>query len=139
MGASFDVGAHTLTEEEIVAFARQFDPQAFHVDPEAARRGPFGGLTASGLHTFGIFSRLVTDELMAGVVNLGGAGVDAMRWLVPVRPGDTLRGRATVIEGTRPSASKPDRGIVVLRGELENQHRELVWHATITSLVGRRP
>ncbi len=138
VGTTFDVGSKTLTADDIVRFGSEFDPQPFHVDPEAAARSSFGGLVASGLHTFATFSRLVTDTVMGDAVNLGGAGVDEMRWLQPVYAGDTLSGRAAVVEGTRPSGSKPDRGIVVLRGELRNQRGELVWHALITSLIGRR-
>jgi acyl dehydratase len=138
IGRTFELGTKAMAAEEIVRFAREFDPQPFHLDPEAAARSSFGGLVASGLHTFGVFSRLVTDAVMVHAVNLGGAGVDEMRWLAPVYAEDVLSGRATVADGTRPSATKPDRGILVLRGELTNQHGQLVWHARITSVIGRR-
>jgi acyl dehydratase len=91
------------------------------------------------VHTFGIFSRLLTDAVMGRTANLGGAGINNMRWLVPVRPGDTLHGSATVVEGTRPSGSKPDRGIVVLRGELRNQAGQVVWHAEIATVIAVAP
>jgi acyl dehydratase len=139
IGAEFDLGTKTLTTSEIVRFAREYDPQPFHVDPSRALESSFGGLVASGLQTFGIFSRLVTDAIMGHMEGVAGAGIDGMRWLVPVRPGDTLRGRATILEGTRPSGTKPDRGIVVILGELENQHGQIVWRAEITSVVKRRP
>jgi acyl dehydratase len=138
IGAVFELGTRTVSEAEIIAFAREYDPQPFHLDRDAAARSSFGGLVASGLHTFGIFSRLLTDALMGRTANLGGAGIDDLRWLVPVRPGDTLRGSAVVVEGTRPSASRPDRGIVVLRGELHSQTGALVWHADIASAIARR-
>ena len=139
IGDTYDVGQKTLTEDEIISFAEQFDPQPFHTDVDAARESVFGGLIASGLHTFCTWSRLATDALLGRLMNLGGAGIDGMRWHVPVRPGDTLRGRATVMEGTRLSVSKPDRGILVVRAELENQHGQLVWQADVTSLIARRP
>ena len=139
VGAVFDIGEKTLSEHEIIVFAQQFDPQPFHVDPEAALRSSFGGLVASGLQTFCTFSRLVTDSVMLDVPNYGGVGVDRMRWSVPVHPGDVLRGTVTVAEGTRPSRSKPDRGVLVLHAELVNQDDQLVWSAEITSIIGRRP
>src|SRR3977135_1308242 len=98
VGAHFDVGSATVTAEEIIDFARQFDPQPFHTDPEAAKKSSFGGLVASGWHTCGIFMRMYVEKVINGSANLGGAGVNDMRWLVPVRPGDTLSGTATVVE-----------------------------------------
>lgn len=138
VGTAFDLGERTLTEAEIVAFAREYDPQPFHLDRAAGERSSFGGLVASGLQTFGVFSRLLTDGVMGRTANLGGAGIDEMRWLVPVRPGDTLHATAEVVEGTRASRTKPDRGIVVIRGELHNQAGDLVWHANIASSIRRR-
>jgi acyl dehydratase len=135
---SFELGERTVSEEEIIRFAREFDPQSFHVDTELARESSFGGLIASGWHTCSICSRLLVDSLFQDTANLGGLGVDEMRWIAPVRPGDTLIGRATVLEA-RPSKSKPDRGPVALRVELENQDGAIVWHATCWSLIRRRP
>jgi acyl dehydratase len=139
LGVSFELGSKSLSADEIMRFGREYDPLPFHVDPEAAARSSFGGLVASGLQTFGTFSRLLADTVMMKTLNLGGAGIEEMRWLLPVRPGDTLTGRATVVDGTRPSASKRDRGVVVLRGELTNQRGELVWFGRIVSVIGRRP
>jgi acyl dehydratase len=137
-GTAYELGSRQIDEASILRFGREHDPQPFHVDVELAKASSFGGLVASGLQTFAVFSRLATDALMGRTANLGGLGVDGMRWFVPVRPGDILRGHATVTEETRPSNSQPDRGILVLRGELFNQRGERVWTATITSLVMRR-
>jgi acyl dehydratase len=137
-GESFELGTKTVTGEEIMRFGREFDPQPFHIDPEEAKHTSFGGLVASGVHTFAIFMRLFVNELIADVANIGGAGSSEMRWLLPVRPGDTLSGRATILPETRPSRTKRDRGILVIRADLSNQHAQLVWHATLASLVRRR-
>ena len=94
VGTVFDLGSETFTEEAIIAFAREFDPQYFHIDPQAATGSSFGGLIASGVHIFGVFTRMVVVTFMTEVANLGGAGVAEMRWIVPVRPGDTVTGRA---------------------------------------------
>jgi acyl dehydratase len=119
-GAVYEYGYATVTEEEIVAFARRFDPQPLHTDARLAAAGPFGGLIASGWHTAGIFMRLFADHYLSRVASLGSPGLDELRWPVPVRPGDRLRLRTTTIE-TRRSRSKPDRGVVRTRAELLNQ------------------
>jgi acyl dehydratase len=137
-GTVYELGEKEVTEEEMLRFAREFDPQDFHVDPGAARGSEFGGVVASGLHVFGMFWRLTSDGLMAATANLGGSGVDGMRWRIPVRAGDVLHARVRIMPDSRVSASKPDRGVLVCRGELENQHGELVWEATFTCLVRRR-
>ena len=103
--------ARTVTREEMVAFAREFDPQPFHTDEEAASTTIYGGLIASGWHTVAILMRLMWDAFLADAASLGSPGVDEVRWLKPVRPGDTLRARFTVVEAV-PSRSKPDRGVV---------------------------
>ena len=137
-GETFELGAKSVTPEEIINFAREFDPQPFHTDPQAARHSSFGGLVASGVHTFAMFMRLFVDGLLTDAANLGGAGADDMRFLAPVRPGDTISARVIIQPQTRPSATKHDRGILVIRGELRDQDDQLVWHATITSIMGRR-
>jgi acyl dehydratase len=119
-GAVYEYGHATVAEEEIVAFARRFDPQPFHADAQLAAAGPFGGLIASGWHTGGIFMRLFADHYLSRVASLGSPGLDELRWPVPVRPGDRLRLRTTTIE-TRRSRSKPDRGVVRTHAELLNQ------------------
>jgi len=138
VGTVSELGQRSVSAEEIVAFAREFDPQPFHLDPEAARRSPFGGLVASGWHVSSIFGRLIVDGLFDEVANLAGLGLDEVRFLAPVRPGDTLSGWATII-ATRVSQSRPGTGIVTFRCVLANQDGVDVWSATCTCLVRRRP
>ena len=118
-------GEHLVTEVEIVEFARRYDPQPFHTDPEAARRSPFGGLIASGWMTAGIAMRMAVDHWISPLSSMGSPGIDELRWLVPVRPGDRLHARATVVQ-TRRSQSKPDRGLIRVATELLNQRDEVV-------------
>lgn len=133
-GAVYEYGYATVDEEEVVAFARRFDPQPFHVDPRLAAGGPFGGLIASGWHTAGIFMRLFADHYLSRVASLGSPGVDELRWAVPVRPGDTLRLRATTVAARR-SRSKPDRGLVTTRAELLNQDDRTALSLTAVNLL----
>jgi acyl dehydratase len=128
----------TVTREEIVAFAREFDPQPFHTDEAAAARTIYGGLIASGWHTIAIYMRLMWDAYLKDTASLGSPGVDEVRWLKPVRPGDTLRVRFTVLEAL-PSRSKPDRGIVRSLSEVFNQHGEVVMTLRGLGMFGRRP
>lgn len=132
-----DTGSVTVTREEIVAFARQFDPQPFHIDEEAARRSPFGGLIASGWHTASLCMRLVVALLGPDSGSLGSPGVDELRWLKPVRPGDELSVSAEVLEAI-PSRSKPDRGLVKFRYTMRNQNGEEVMTMIALGLVLRR-
>jgi acyl dehydratase len=119
-GAVYEYGHLTVTEEEIVAFARQFDPQPIHIDRAYADAGPFGGLIASGWHSAGLLMRLFAGHFLSRVASLASPGIDELRWAVPLRPGDTVRLRTTITE-TRPSRSKPDRGLVLTTAELLNQ------------------
>ncbi len=128
-GTTYDCGSVGVDQADIISFAREFDPQPFHVDPVAAASGPFGGLIASGWHTAALSMRLVVDNFMAAEASLGSAGLDELRWPYPVRPGDTLRVRATVLEARR-SLSKPDRGIVKSLIESVNQDGQTVMRAT---------
>ena len=107
-GQVYDLGTRTITEDELIAFARDWDPQPFHVDPEAAKETVFGGLIASGWHTGAMWMRMYVDTMLGSAAR-GSPGIEELRWLAPVRPGDTLTGRLTVLEAT-PSATKPDRG-----------------------------
>ena len=118
-------GTVLVTEEEIIEFARRYDPQVFHTDPVAARKTVFGGLVASGWHTGAIAMRLIVEHFLSGVASVGSPGVDEVRWLKPVRPGDTLSVRVTVLEARR-SESKPDRGLVRSLIEVLNQDRVVV-------------
>src|SRR6188472_4405680 len=110
-GEVLELGSRTVTEDEIIEFARQFDPQPFHLDPEAAADSVFGGLIASGWHTGAMWMRLYVDNMLGSASAQGSPGVEELRWLAPVRPGDTLHGRLTVLETTA-SERRPDRGTV---------------------------
>ena len=137
VGAVFGFGSITVTEPEIIAFARQFDPQTMHTDPVAAAKGPMGGLIASGWHTIGLMMRMYADHLLPAD-GLPAPGVDELRWHHPVRPGDTLRMRVT-IESARVSQSKPDRGVIRPFSEVLNQHGEVVLSMRPINLIRRRP
>ena len=136
-GTSLDLGSKTVTEEEILRFAHEFDPQPFHVDQAAAAASIFGGLIASGWHTCALTMRLLVDGLLLKSASLGSPGVEQIRWLLPVRPGDTLSARVTVLE-SRPSQSKPDRGTLKIRTEVTNQRGELVMWMENFGMFGRR-
>ena len=128
----------TLTKEEIITFARQYDPQPFHTDEAAAKTSFYGGLIASGWQTVAIMMRLMWDAFLSTTASLGSPGCDEIRWLKPVRPGDTLRARFTITEVV-PSRSKPDRGIVPTFNEILNQHGEVVMTVRGLGMFGRRP
>ena len=137
-GTTHDCGSVSVSQAEIISFATQFDPQPFHVDPEAAARGPFGGLVASGWHTAALVMRQLVDHYLSAEASLGSPGLDEIRWPDPVRPGDTLRVRATVLE-TRRSQSKPDRGIMKTGVEAVNQDGRAVMRAIATNFLRVRP
>jgi acyl dehydratase len=126
-------GSRTVTADEIIAFARDYDPQSFHLSEEGGRATPYGGLIASGWHTAGLTMRMLADNAVSRH-GLGSPGLDELRWFIPVRPGDTLSVRLTVLE-TRRSQSKPDRGIVKQRTETLNQDGAVVMLWTGTILV----
>lgn len=137
VGQRFESATLALTADEIKAFARQFDPQPFHLDEDAAARSLLGGLAASGWHTAALTMRLLVGggaPIAGGVI---GAGVE-VRWPRPVRPGDELQVVSEVMEIT-PSRSKSDRGIAVLRSETRNQRGEVVQVLTSKLMVPRRP
>jgi acyl dehydratase len=137
-GEVIELGQCTVTRESIIAFAREFDPQIFHLDDEAAKDTIYGGLIASGWHTGSLTMRLLYEGLVKNTVSFGSPGIDELRWLKPVRPGDTLSGRLTVIEVT-PSRSKPDRGVLRSLMEMRNQHGEVVLTIKGLGMFGRRP
>ena len=137
-GDTMEMGRHTFTEEEILTFARQFDPQPFHADAATAGETVFGGLIASGWHTACVFMRLFADGLLSRAAALGSPGVDELRWLRPVRPGDTLEARLEILE-VRPSRSKPDRGIARLRSVMINQDQDEVLSFVANVMFRRRP
>jgi len=136
-GAVHEFGSATVSEEDILEFATRFDPQPIHVDPEYAVTGPFAGLIASGWHTAALFMRMFADHYLSKVASLVSPGVDELRWTAPVRPGDTLRVRATVVSA-RVSAGKPDRGIVKTGIVVLNQDDVTVLTMSAVNIVRRR-
>jgi acyl dehydratase len=136
-GRVFETPARNLSEEDILRFAREYDPQAFHTDTEAARASPFGGLIASGWQTCGVTMRLMCDGYLLETSCVGSPGLEEVRWLKPVRPGDTLRLKTTVIEST-PSGKQPNRGTVLFRWDTYNQNDEVVLSMRGRQLFLRR-
>ena len=133
VGQVIEAGPYELTEDELLAFARQWDPQWFHIDPQAAANGPHGGLIASGWQTCGIAMRLAVPAALEGSESFASPGLAYVKWTHPVRAGDTLRLRATVLE-TRRSASQPTLGILRWRWQLYNQADTQVLDLEATSL-----
>ena len=133
-GSIHEYGSIAVVQEDILAFAKDFDPQDFHTDPEAAKQTIFGGLIASGWHTAGMMMRLYADHYLSRVASLSSPGVDELRWKQPVRPGDELSIRVTVTEARR-SSSKPDRGIVRSFIEVLNQNNEVVMSMSALNLL----
>ena len=138
VGQTVETAPHTLSESEIIAYAREFDPQPFHVDPAAAAKTIFGGLIASGWHTCAVCMRLNCDSYINRSVSLGSPGLDNIRWLKPVRAGDTITYRRTVLE-SRASLSRPGVGLLRSRTEALNQHGEVVMSMEGWGMFGRRP
>lgn len=133
-GTVVEVGPIAVSEAEVIDFGRRFDPQPFHVDPAQAAQSPFGGLIASGWHTGSLMMRLLVDHFLPRTAGLGSPGLDELRWLAPVRPGDALSVRITVLEANR-SRSKPDRGMVRTLIEVLNQRREVVMTVKAMTLI----
>jgi acyl dehydratase len=131
-------GTIAVEADEIIAFAKRFDPQVFHTDPEVAKQTPFGGLIASGWHTASLIWRLYIEHYLTKVASLGSPGLDELRWLKPVRPGDVLSVRVTILKAT-PSKSKPDRGAVTSLIEVFNQTDEVVMTFKCVNIIARRP
>ena len=131
-GWTYESPPRTLSAEEIVRFAREYDPQLFHTDPEGAKATPFGGLIASGWQTCGVMMRLMCDGYLLESACLGSPGLEELRWLKPVRPGDALRLHAEVLEQT-PSQKQSNRGTVKFRWQVLNQNDEVVC-----AIVGRQ-
>lgn len=130
-------GSHTITEDEIVTFAREFDPQPMHVDAAAGAKSVLGGLAASGWHTCAIMMRLICDGFLLRTAGLGSPGVTENNWLAPVRPGDTLTLRRTVLEA-RTSKSRPEMGLVTFRFEMVRPDKSVVLDQTCVIMIGRR-
>lgn len=137
VGARTAMGRHTFSEAEILEFGRRFDPQPFHTDAAAAKQAAFGGLVASGWHTCSVAMRLMVESVLNKTRSLGSPGVENIRWLKPVRPGDTLEYSWIVLE-SRP-ASRKGVGLVKSRWEASNQHGELAFTMEGWGMFGRRP
>ena len=136
-GQTFDLGTVSVSTDEIVSFARTFDPQAFHVDPSAAAQSPFGGLIASGWHTASLFMRLYVDRVLLRSACLGSPGVSDLRWHLPVRADETLRGIMTVSK-VEHSAKRPDRGTLWPQCEFVNQEGRVVFSMVLITILRRR-
>jgi acyl dehydratase len=137
VGRTVPLGEKQVTREEIVAFAAEFDPQPFHLDEVAAKDTMLGGLAASGWHTCAMLMRMMCDGFLLNSTSLGSPGLDEVKWLKPVRPGDTLRAQYTCVE-SRPSGRRPDMGVCKILYEVDNQHGETVMTWDCTQFFGRR-
>lgn len=137
-GLVIETGGATMTESAIIDFAQTWDFQPFHIDAEAAKASPYGGLIASGMHTLVVGFRLFLGEAGMRRSSMGSPGMEFLRWLAPVRPGDTIRTVATV-HAARPSASKPDRGVVTMDFAFLNQRNETVLTYRCPIIVAKRP
>ncbi len=137
-GQEFDLGTRTVNEDEIIAFATQFDPQPFHIDKEAAAKSIYGGVIASGWHTCAMIMRMVVDGMPCANSSMGSPGLDGVRWLQPVRAGDTLSLRH-LTKDVKASNSKPDRGVVWSKWTATNQRGEEVCTIDGMAMFRRRP
>lgn len=138
VGEVIQLGTRSVGEEEIIEFAERYDPQSFHIDREAAKESIFGGLIASGWHSCAMLMRLMVDAVIRDSSSMGSPGIDEIRWILPVRPGDTLTARYKVVD-VKPSSSKPDRGVIFCECELENAQGQIVMTMKSRGLFGRRP
>lgn len=138
VGQTLTFPPRPVSAEEIIAFARDYDPQPFHLDPEAAKQSLFGGLCASGWHTASMMMRLLVDHMIGRYASMGSPGVDSLRWVRPVFPGDVLHLSGEVLD-VKPSQSKPDRGVITSRYEMRNQKGEVVLTMQAKGMYARRP
>ncbi len=138
IGERFVSRGVTVSEAQILDFALRYDPQPFHLDSRAAARSPYGGLIASGFQTLALGFRMFFQENLITAASLGSPGMDELRWLVPVRPGDTLHTEAEV-KDKRPSRSKADRGILRMAYTIKNQENQPVMTFLCTHILLRRP
>lgn len=125
IGSVLEFGSKTMTKTEIIDFATKYDPQPFHIDEDAAKSSIYGSLIASGWHTAGVTMRMMVDSMVDDRAGLGSPGIDNLKWLIPVRPGDTLRVRNEVVDKKR-SQSRPNMGTIFGTIEVFNQQNELV-------------
>jgi acyl dehydratase len=137
VGDSEPMGEALVDRDEVIEFASRFDPQPFHIDEAAAKASMYGGLIASGWHTVALVMRMMVDSYLSKSASLGSPGVDNVRWLKPVRPGDRIRAQRTVVE-SRASGSRPNMGVVKSRWEVFNQNDELVMSMEGYGMFERR-
>jgi acyl dehydratase len=126
-----------ISRAEIIAFAAEYDPQPFHLDEDAARASMLGGLAASGWHSCCLLMRIISDGLMSDARFMGAPGVEEVRWLAPLRPGDTISVRATVLE-TRVSRSRPELGFIKFLFEMNNARGDVLTTLTVSPMFARR-
>lgn len=141
VGDASEFGSYEVTEAEVLEFARDFDDQPFHTDPEAAKQSMYGGLIASGWHTCAMMMKMICDHRIAdadGSAMLGSPGFDDLKWIKPVRPGDTLSVRSEIV-AVEPSRSKPDRGHLRIRNQVLNQDKVVVAELMSLAMMLRRP
>jgi acyl dehydratase len=137
LGQRFETRSVTVSEADIIGFAKQFDPQYYHIDPQAAKNSAFGGLIASGFHTLSLSMRLFFDLDIWPEAMIASPGLENVKFLKPLRPGDTIRGAAEVVE-IKASASKPDRGVVIMDHPCWNQNDEMILTLRCVHLLRRR-
>ncbi len=138
IGEVTELGPVVVTADEIVEFAKKYDPQPFHIDEEAAKNGPFGGLAASGWHTAALFMGMFVRGILLDSASMGSPGIEELRWTAPVRPGNSLKVRVTVTD-VQPSSKNPNRGTVFTTSEVFNQNGELVASMKARGFFARRP
>jgi acyl dehydratase len=138
VGEIIECGSRTVSAEEIKTFAEQFDPQPFHLDEAAAKKGMFGTIVGSGWHSVCICMRLTVDAVFNDTANMGSPGVEKIRFIRPLFPGDTVAARIEVLDSA-PSRSKPDRGRLTFRFTLSNQKHETIMDFEGMTIFGRRP
>jgi len=137
-GSVEELGSVSVSEADILEFARRYDPQDFHADPGKAAAGPFGGVIASGWHTASLMMKLLAARYLDPASSLGSPGIDELRWPSPVRPGDSLTVRVSILEARR-SRTKPDRGLVKSHIEVRNQTGDTVMTVSAMNLIRCRP
>jgi acyl dehydratase len=137
VGNTAEIGTRVVDKAEVIAFATAFDPQPFHIDEAAAKDSFYGGIIASGWHTCSMVMRMMVDEYLGEAASLGSPGIDNLKWIKPVRPGDTIRVTRTTLEA-RASQSKPDVGLIKNHWQVYNQHNELVMSMEGWGMFRRR-
>jgi acyl dehydratase len=138
VGRELDCGKKLVTKAEIIAFAREFDPQPFHIDEAAAKQSHFGGIVASGWHSCAICMRMVVDAVLHDSASMGSPGVEKLRWLKPLRADSVVNAKVKLLD-KKPSESRPDRGRMTVVFELFDDKGELLMDMAATVIMGRRP